>query len=104
MMFVINIVLFIFFILIGGLGAFYAVEPGVFVGLTFAPWQFFKMGYNNQIYLLLTLICAAGGTFFLINMGSSWVVLILFVFLQLFNLWKYFAPDLEKENHNQNSA
>lgn len=94
-MYIINSILFLFFLVIAGLGVAYSVEAGIFVGFSFAPWQLFQLEFRKKGYLLFSLLSWGTGIYFLFDLNSSWPVKLLFVFLGLLNTGKYFLNQQE---------
>ncbi|MFW5985401.1 MAG: hypothetical protein ACOCQ1_03880 [Halanaerobiaceae bacterium] len=95
-----NKIMFVFFLLIGAAGLLFAVEPGVFIGLGLAPWQLYELGVKKKGYLYFTVLATLGGLAFMVIKGSSWLVFLLFIALESFNIWKYYGPQKVEETKN----
>ncbi|MFW6238088.1 MAG: hypothetical protein ACOC5A_02515 [Halanaerobiales bacterium] len=83
-----NIILLVFFTALAVVSLVFRVEMGVFVGLTFIPWQILRADLGRQVHLVAIVVTSATGIVFFLVQGS-WAALGLFVFLELYNLWHY---------------
>ena len=83
-----DIFLMIFFTILGIVGLIYKVDAGVFVGLSLVPWELIKIGINQTLNLIVIIICGILGSIFFI-MIDAWILLVLFIFIQLYNGWGF---------------
>lgn len=92
-----NILLLIFFTALAVVSLVFRVEMGVFVGLTFIPWQVLKADLGRKVHLTAIVVTSVVGIVFFLAQGS-WAALGLFIFLELYNLWYYIGADAVDEN------
>lgn len=95
-----HIFLFILFLILGTAGLIYKVDTGVFVGFSLIPWELIQLGYE-KISLAGIILCVIIGIIFFI-MIHDWVLLLLFILVQFYNIWGYYKkfkvnPEEEKE-------
>jgi len=76
-----NIILVVFFIILGIAGLFFGVDAGVFIGFSLFPYQFSKMRINKSINNILIGIGALIGSIYFI-WTNNWLLLGLFLFSQ----------------------
>jgi len=76
-----NIVLVVFFIILGIAGLVFGVDAGVFIGFSLFPYQFSKMKINQSINNILIGIGALIGSVYFI-WTNNWLLLGLFLFSQ----------------------
>lgn len=81
-----DFILMIFFVILTGVGLIYNNEIGVFVGLVLAPWQLIKLRKNKKLNLVVIIIASITGVIFLI-IKQKWIMLILFLLIEIYNFW-----------------
>ncbi|MFW5787046.1 MAG: hypothetical protein ACOCV3_02150 [Halanaerobiales bacterium] len=85
-----DLFLLILFFTVGIAGLVFNSDVGVFIGMGLVPWQILKLRIGkryNLIAIILTSI--AGGIYFIIK--GYWLLLLLFIFIEFYNLWGYSA-------------
>lgn len=74
-----NLILMIFFIIIGIAGLIFQVDAGVFIGFSLFPYQFIKMKINSSANDIMISIGALIGTVYFLWM-KNWLLVALFLF------------------------
>ncbi|MFW6022961.1 MAG: hypothetical protein ACOCQW_05580 [Halanaerobiaceae bacterium] len=74
-------------------------EAGIFVGLTLLPWQVIKLQKSDTINIIALVLSTAVGSIFLVLM-KEWFLLILFLFIQLYNYWGHVNLFKTKEDED----
>lgn len=83
-----NIFLAIFFLILAIVGLIFQNDTGIFVGLTLFPWQMIKILKGKPLNPIIIIISAISGSIFFV-VKKEWLILILFLFIQLYNYWGY---------------
>ena len=96
-----DLFMMIFFIFVGSAGLIYDNEIGVFVGLGLVPWQIIKLRKSKKLNIIAIIITAIIGTIFFVY-TQRWVLLALFLFIEVYNYWGHMNTDIKNnENNNQ---
>ena len=91
-----NIILLVFFTIVGLAGLIYKVDSGVFVGLSLIPWQLIRIKVNKLLNIGSIVITTIAGCIFFIYL-KSWLLLILFLFIEIYNYWGYIRAKKREE-------
>ena len=92
-----NVFLLIFFTAIGISGIMYKVDAGVFVGLSLIPWQIIRLKYSKKLNIIAIIVTAVMGSTYFMYVKNSWKLLLLFLFIELYNYWGHKNTKLKKE-------
>ncbi len=92
-----NVFLLILFTAIGLSGIIYEVDAGVFVGLSLIPWQIIRLRYSKKLNIIVIVITAVIGSTYFMYVKNSWKLLLLFLFIELYNYWGHRHTKLKKE-------
>jgi len=91
-----NYFLLILFAGIGISGIFYKVDAGVFVGLSLLPWQIIRLRYSKKLNITAIIITAIVGSTYFMYVRKSWKLLLLFLFVELYNYWGNRNTEIKK--------
>lgn len=91
-----NLIMLIFFILVGIAGLYYKVEAGVFISLGLIPWQILRMKINGRLNLIAIGVTGVVGSLFFIFI-RDWTLLFLFIFIEVYNYWGYLRTQKTEE-------
>lgn len=92
-----NLILVIFFIILGIAGLIFGVDAGVFIGFSLFPYQFSKMKINKSINnILIGIGSLIGSVYFL--WSKNWLLFGLFLFSQVitFSASQYLMKDVNE--------
>lgn len=92
-----DLLLLVFFSILGLAGLIFKVEAGVFVGLSLAPWQINKLGLNKKLHMSVIILTSIIGIAFFLFIQRTWFLLIGFIIIQIYNILGYYSEKIKKK-------
>lgn len=85
----------IFFLIVGIAGLIFNNVIGVFIGFGLVPWQIIKLRKSKKLNLISIIVTALIGIIFFIYV-KEWVLLALFIFIEVYNYWGHINTKIKK--------